>query len=155
MPRVNEVPSASWFQSGTRRLLSILPFYFPEFQLSRHQGSRLKAFFNQLMQEGRLTRAAIHETQWIGAVLLQRIMVALFRRALEEGTTNWDRVLQKVLSLLLLGALACRLGDITKHNKDTHDLPFLYYKDITKLVGGTRIEHLVALIVIRNEKAKK
>jgi hypothetical protein len=75
---------------------------------------------------------------------------------LEEGTTNWDRVLQKVLSLLLLGALACRLGDITKHNKDTHDLPFLCYKDITiKLVGGTRIENLVALIVIRNEKAKK
>lgn len=84
------------------------------------------------------------------------MLVGLFRRAMKEGTANWDRVLPKVLSLLLLGALACRVGDITQNNKDTHDLPFLCYKDITiKLVGGTGLENLVALIVIRNEKGKK
>jgi hypothetical protein len=81
-------------------------------------------------------------------------------RPLSEGTGGGNNelgsVLQKVLSLLLLGVLAFRVGDITKNNKDTHDLPFLCYKDITiKLVGGTGLEHLVALMVVRNEKGKK
>ena len=84
------------------------------------------------------------------------MIVALLREALKQGTTNWDKVIQKALSMLLIAALSCRGGDIMKTQSETQHRPFLCYDDITiKLVGGTRIEHLVALIVIRNEKAKK
>ena len=39
---------------------------------------------------------------------------------------------------------------------DDQPLPFLCYNDVTiKLVGGTELNNLKALIVIRNEKKNK
>jgi len=112
--------------------------------------------FHTLLKEGRITRKPIRDAQWIGALLLQRMIIALFREALEEGTTNWDKTIQKTLSLLLIGALSCRSGDIMKDQADTHELPFLCFDDITiKLVGGFGLENLQALFVIRNEKKRK
>jgi hypothetical protein len=84
------------------------------------------------------------------------LVVALLREAHDEGTTNWDKTIQKTLSLLLIGALSCRSGDIMKDQRDAHPLPFLCYDDITiKLVGGEGIENLEAIFAIRNEKKKK
>lgn len=106
--------------------------------------------------EGRVTRQPIREAQWVGALLLRRLIVRLFQSALEERTTKWDKTIQKALSLLFVGALSCRSSDIMRDQADTHPLPFLCYDDITmKLVGGVGIENLEATFVIRNEKKKK
>jgi hypothetical protein len=104
----------------------------------------------------RRTQKPNRDAQWIGSLLLQRLIAALLREAYEEGTTNWDKTIQKALSLLLVRALLCRSGDIMKDQKDTHPLPFLCYDDITvKLVGGVGIENLEAVFLICNEKKKK
>lgn len=155
-PIGNDVPSASWFKVGLRRLLVAFFFYHKGFALSKHEGARIKSLFQKLLKEKRLTRKPVRDAQWIGAVLLQRLITSMLREALEEGTTNWDKTIQKALSLLLVGALSCRTGDIMKDQSDVHDLPFLCYDDITvKLVGGDGIENLEAEIVIRNQKRKK
>ncbi len=152
----NDIPSESWIKGGLDRLLVGLFFHYKGFALSKHDSMRLNSLFQQLLNDGRITRKPIRDAQWIGAVLLRRLILAIFRDAFEEGTTNWDKTIQKALSLLLLGALSCRCGDIMKDQSDVHDLPFLCYDDIAvKLVGGDGIEYLQALIVIRNEKGKK
>jgi hypothetical protein len=153
---IGEVPSLSWMKVGLRRILTSLTFHYPTFALSRHEALRIKTLFQQCLKEGRITRKPIRDAQWIGSLLLQRLVAALLREAYEEGTTNWDKTMQKALSLLLVGALSCRSGDIMKDQKDTHSLPFLCYDDITvKLVGGVGIENLEAVFLIRNEKKKK
>jgi hypothetical protein len=92
----------------------------------------------------------------VGAFLTRQMVMAILQEALEEGTTNWDKTIQKALSILLLSALSCRVGDITKTTGETHDLPFLCYNDITiKLVKGVSLENLEAKVTIRNEKGQK
>jgi hypothetical protein len=151
-----DVPSLSWIKVGLRRVLMRLPFHYYTFTLSNHERLRLKTIFHQFLKEGRITRKPIRDVQWVGSLLLRRLVVALLREAYDEGTTNWDKTIQKTLSLLLIGALSCRSGDIMKDQRDTHPLPFLCYDDITiKLVGGNEIENLEAIFVIRNEKKKK
>jgi hypothetical protein len=69
---------------------------------------------------------------------------------------NWDITIQKVLSILFISALSCRPGDIMKSWEDERPLPFIYYNDIMiKLVGGNKVEHLQAQVIISNEKGKK
>lgn len=34
-------------------------------------------------------------------------------------TTNWDKVIQKALSMVLIAAISCRTRDITKDPQDT------------------------------------
>jgi hypothetical protein len=133
-----------------------LIFKYPKFTLSPHERMRLRSVFHQFLKDGLITRQPTREAQWVGAFLVRRLLVALLRQALEEGTTNWDKTIQKALSILLIAALSCRNGDITKTQSETHDRPFLCYDDITiKLVNGVGLENLVASVVIRNEKGKK
>jgi hypothetical protein len=155
-PVGNNVPSLSWIKVGFRRVLMGLIFRYPKFTLSPHERSRMRSVFHQFLKDGLVTRQPIREAQWVGAFLIRQMVVALLRHAIENGTTNWDKTIQKVLSILLIAALSCRSGDIMKTQSETHDRPFLCYDDITiKMVNGVGLEDLVATVVIRNEKGKK
>jgi hypothetical protein len=155
-PIGSEIPSLSWIKVGFRRILLSLIFKYPNFTLSPHERSRMKSVFQQFLKDGLVTRQPRREAQWVGAFLVRRLVVGLLRQALDEGTTNWDKTIQKVLSMVLIAALSCRSGDIMKTQSETHPRPFLCYDDITiKLVDGVGLENLVATVVIRNEKAKK
>ncbi|KAK0125600.1 hypothetical protein ONS96_009435 [Cadophora gregata f. sp. sojae] len=155
-PVGNEVPSLSWIRMGFRRILMGLLFQYSKFTLSAHERVRIKSAFEQFLKDGLITRKPSREAQWVGAFLVSRLVGALLQQALAEGTTNWDKTIQKALSMVLIAALSCRCGDIMKTQSETHELPFLCYDDITiKLVGGHGLENLVATVVIRNEKTKK
>jgi hypothetical protein len=155
-PVGNDVPSLSWIKVGFRHIIVGLIFQYPKFTLSPHERTRMTSLFHQFLKDGLVTRKPVREAQWVGAFLVRRLVVALLQQAFEEGTGNWDKTIQKALSILLIAALSCRGGDIMKTQSETHDLPFLCYDDITiKLVGGLSLENLVATVVIRNEKAKK
>ncbi len=110
----------------------------------------------QLFAEEHLTKEATVEKNWVGIMIVRRLATVLFEHAMEKGTKNWDLTISKTMSIVLLGALATRVGDICKTKFDVHDLPFLAYKDVTlQLVGGDNIEQLVGQFVIRNEKNHK
>lgn len=155
-PRSKEVPSFSWLRGGLRRLIVILTFHFAEFKVSKHDSLRMKTMFQQLLNDGRITREPSRKVQWVGIVLVRRLVTAILHDAIEHGTPNWDKVIQRVLGLLLISALSCRSGDIMTSTRDTQKLPFLCYNDVTiKLVNGDRLENLQAEVLIRNEKKKK
>ena len=76
--------------------------------------------------------------------------------ALKNGTLDWDVTVRNLLILILTSALQCRAGDIFKDNLDNHELPFIAYGIIRlRLANGMQIEHLEALVTIRNEKGAK
>lgn len=155
-PRSNEVPAFTWLRGGLRRLIVVLTFHFADFRVSKHDALRMKTVFQKLLNDGKITREPSRKVQWIGSVLVRRLITVIFREAINEGTGNWDKPIQRALSLLLISALSCRSGDIMTSTRDTQKLPFLCYNDITvKLVGGNGLENLEAEVLIRNEKKKK
>ena len=96
------------------------------------------------------------EKCWVGAVLIQKLVTALLRDSLINGALNWDVIMYKAMAIVLIAALACRSGDITKARLDTQLLPYLCYNDVTmKLVNGNDITNIEAQFVIRNEKLHK
>jgi hypothetical protein len=155
-PHKGRVPSWSYIKHGIRAIIQSTIFQYPTFTLSPHDRIRLKSQCHRLLHEGRITKELIREAQWVGAYLLQKMVVALYYHDVNTGTHNWDWTIQRALGLVLMGALSCRSGDIMKDVRDTHHLPFLCYNDIhIAFEGGEGIEHLVARITIRNEKGKK
>ncbi|KFY59512.1 hypothetical protein V496_05667, partial [Pseudogymnoascus sp. VKM F-4515 (FW-2607)] len=155
-PRSNEVPAFTWLRGGLRRLIVVLTFHFADFKVSKHDSLRMKTVFQQLLNDGKITREPSRQVQWIGSVLVRRLITVIFQDAINEGTGNWDKPIQRALSILLISALSCRSGDIMTSTRDTQKIPFLCYNDITvKLVGGDGLENLEAEVLIRNEKKKK
>jgi hypothetical protein len=155
-PKTNQVPSYHWLQGGIQHLVKSCIFYHSAFSLSRHDTSRIAATVDYLYQEGRLTKDPSWQKNWVGTFLVRRLVTALIEDALKNGTINWDVVMSKALSIVMVAALASRAGDVTVAQLDGQTLPFLCYNDITiKLKGGRAVEDLEAQVVIRNEKGAK
>lgn len=111
---------------------------------------------NELVITGKLTKDPSREKHWVGAMLIQKLVTALLRDSLIGGTLNWDVAMCKALAIVLIAALACRTGDVTKAKLDTQLLPYLCYNDVTmKLVNGSDITSIEAQFVIWNEKVHK
>jgi hypothetical protein len=58
-------------------------------------------------------------------MLIQKLVAALLRDSLIDGTLNWDVTMYTALAIVLIAALACRSGDVTKAKLDTQLLPYL------------------------------
>lgn len=125
--------------------------------MSKHERTHIETTIDQLFEEGKLTKDPAREHHHIGAFLVRKLSSGILTNALANGTINWDVTLAKTLSIVLTAVLASRIGDITTARKlNMHELPFLYYKDITlKLVKGRELINLVADVVLRNEKGDK
>jgi hypothetical protein len=127
-----------------------------DFTLSRNESERITSTVLSLLKEGKLTKEPSWEKSWAGAFMVRRLVTALFKDALFNGTINWDITISKALAIVMAVALTARTGDVTMAPLDEERLPFFCYKDITlKLVGVTRLENLKACCLIHNEKGDK
>ena len=150
------VPSFVWLQHGIFSITQSTLFHYPNFRLSSHDSLRISTLIDGFVKDGKLTRKPARQRQWIGANLVKNMADAVMDDALKNGTLNWDVTVRDLLILILSSALQCRAGDILKDKFDDHELPFIAYGDIRlKLANGMQIEHLEALVTIRNEKGAK
>ncbi|MCJ1384839.1 hypothetical protein MMC17_007957 [Xylographa soralifera] len=164
--RITEAPKGEHIE---RFLVSILDKVKPtmsEFRRSRGLKAAFDIFFSlstriatpvdEFATQGKVTREPSRQKNWIGVFILRRITRAMFINALTNGRKNWGVSLSKITSIVLTSSLSARAGDILSDPIDDQPLPYLCYKDLTfKLVAGNKLEHLVANVVIRNEKGKK
>ena len=156
-PKSNHgVPSFSWIQSGIWCLTQSALFRYPDFRLSSHDSLRIKTLVDGFVKDGKLTKKPARQRHWIGVTLVKNMADAVMDDALKNGTLNWDVTVRDLLMVILTSALQCRAGDIFKDRLDDHELPFIAYGDIRlRLANGMQIEHLEALVTIRNEKGLK
>lgn len=148
-----DVPSLTWLKGGLERLLPKLSFDYADFKLSKNESTRLKSTIRSMLQDGIITDEPTREANWVGAILIRRIIVSSITEAAIAGCFNWDKIVQRVLRNVLMAALSCRIGDIMSDALDDDKYPFLYYDDIVmKLVDGKSLNNLEALVSIRNEK---
>ncbi|PSK36732.1 50S ribosomal protein L24, chloroplastic [Elsinoe australis] len=103
----------SWvyFKSGKYQLHKALTIKYPDYKLSRHEAQHLDMALKRLLDEGKLTREPTREKQWIGAVMVKKLVLTLVQNALVNGVLSWDVLLSKWLGLVLQSALNCRPGD--------------------------------------------
>jgi len=76
---------------------------------------------------------------------------------LAEGTLSWDRVLLKLLSIVLQSALSAQAGDIAQ-SKYYQGNEYLSYRDVELTLAqgaSSRVQDLAGKFTIRYRKGKK
>ncbi|KAM0797621.1 hypothetical protein BDR22DRAFT_432785 [Usnea florida] len=150
------VPAYTTITNALQALKEALLFEYETFMLSDHEKRRISATVQKHLHNGQLTNEPMRIKQWVGAVMVQRVVTAMMVDALDSGTRNWDLTLVKVTAIVLCSALGTRIGDIATNRLDDRQFPYLIWEDITvKLVGGSRVQDLIAIVLIRNEKNHK
>lgn len=117
-----------------------------------HDLARIETQKDSLVKDGKLTREPIRVKQWIGVILVRLMAVTIMEEALKEGTYSWDAIIHKVLALLLLLSLQCRVGDIARTRRAATAI--FDIRQCMDQIGWwfNNLEKLVARVVIRNEK---
>ena len=114
------VPSYSTIRGSVWRLSQSLVFHYKDWTLSAHERMRIDTLLHKYLQDGQLANEPRRIKQWVGALVVQKIAMAMLVDALSNGCHNWDVTLQKVTSVVLCAALQARVGDIGKNRLDAH-----------------------------------
>ena len=102
-------------QIASRTLLKYGTFRWSRqdgFVFDRHDTARLNAFFIQAVHDKRLVRGRWNRRVWIGFTTLSRMVRSFLQHNHEHGCANFDTVIAKCLSVVLIAALGCRAGDV-------------------------------------------
>ena len=151
----DNVPSYRVLSVGLVALLRGLRREYGNFYTTKQNTHRFADVLGQLLQEGKITKNPKREAQWLGAIVAAKLSTALFQDALLNGTRNWDVVISRALSIVLMAALVSRSGDIAKSNGYT-DVECLKYGHISmKLVEMDGVETIKMLTTIHYEKGHK
>ena len=138
-----------------RSVYKSLRFDYKDFHLDKHARARLVSLMKEHLKEGRVTRDPLREKQWVGALLVERLVMAYFQHTLDQGTFNWDTVLLRILSAVLQSTLSCRAGDIARSQRYNGDEYLRWEHVLLKLVQYEGKEIIQAQIVLRYAKGKK
>jgi hypothetical protein len=141
--------------NGIASLVAACTFEYEDFHLSEHDLARIETQKDSLVKDEKLTREPIRVKQWIGVILVRLMAVTIMEEALKEGTYSWDATIHKVLALLLLSSLQCRVGDIARTRRAATAI--FDIRQCMDQIGWwfNNLEKLVARVVIRNEKYHK
>jgi hypothetical protein len=151
-----DVPSWSWLKTGLARLVHSCTFHYPDFKLTPYEMSRISSQMETLHLQGKLTRKAKRDRHWLVSGFKASIVSAAFRNNLDKGVLSWDVALAKTNLMVFTFALACRIGEITKGERARHEMAFLAYQDVhIRLALGDRLEDLVMVVTLRNQKGGK
>ncbi|KAA1086444.1 hypothetical protein PGTUg99_016079 [Puccinia graminis f. sp. tritici] len=116
------------FEQGLKHILNALTFRHSEFKATSHFKKRIYSLFNELANDGRLSRNPTRDKQRVGIHQMADLNKALFQQALRDNL-SWDVTIQRLTTLAFQTAFACRAGDIAKSPQwdGTH---VLKWKDI-------------------------
>jgi hypothetical protein len=138
---------------ATKKLKKALVFKYEDFDLKGHWKARIDSVLCQMVNEGMLTRELKRSREPAGAVVMRRVIEALYTDAITAGTNGWNTTLNDIAILLLLTCLGVRVGDITGTTNDVRpDLPGLWYNDVDLKVTK---EGMKARFRIRSGKGMK
>lgn len=152
-PRTNQVPAYSWLKSGVGFTIECCVFHHKTFTLTPHERTRIATLLDSLHQQGKITQDPSWERNWVGVVVVRKLVASLVKEAFQCGTMTWDVTVAKCLSIMLVAALGSRAGDVSVRPRDRHESPYLAYKDIViKMKGGSTVDDVITL---RNEKGDK
>ncbi|KAK7894558.1 hypothetical protein LTR67_006319 [Exophiala xenobiotica] len=111
-----------------------------------------------MVKEQRLWRGIYRKRQFVTLFVLRKLTIAWFTTALRQGTLGFDVSLGRVLPLILMMAIDCRVCDIvacdTQHAKAGM---YMRHEDIYLTLDdeGDEVSNVVADVTMKYEKGKK
>lgn len=152
-------PNESTIKEATKVLIAYGHFRWSRadgFDLSKHDASRLAVWIDDAVKAGRLVRGRWRESSWIGYATLSRLVRAYLERALCYGTRNWDLIIAKCFSVVLVAALGARAGDVARSHGYTGQ-EYLQFRHIELTVEGDApdLANLAATITLEFVKGSK
>lgn len=154
--RDKPAPNQSLFASALDILLQYGTFKWATFEMTWHHGTRMKTFFDDAVRAGRLTVGRWNKRVWLGFMLMARMGNDWLPHYDTHGALNWDVIISRLLSVVLVTSLGCRSGDVSR-SEHWKGMEFIQYHDIILMLSehGSKFEDLQAHIVIEFEKGRK
>jgi hypothetical protein len=131
-----------------------LTFAYEYYSLTQHWKMKITVILDQRLRDGYITRGLNSSREPAGAVVIRRMISALYKEAICKGTRSWNATLNEITCILLLACIGCRSGDIMGDTKDIReDLPGLRYSDIQ--ISVHNLSELKARFTVRSGKGMK
>lgn len=94
-----------------------------------HEIKRIEVHLDQLVKRKLLIKGKWWKKQWFGFRVVEKMANAWIEKGLSDGCISWDRMLLKLLSIILMAALSARCGDVARTSL-YKDMECLCWKDI-------------------------
>ena len=149
------VPGVEGLVRGLRVLIEYGRFQYDDWKLTPHEGARIKTFLSDAVHDGRLTKGIWQEKVWLSFMILARMSTTWLRHHLQNGSFLWDYTIARLMSVVLIAALGCRSGDITRASA-YQGVEYIKWSDVSLTLNGPAVwENLRGHIVIRYGKGQK
>jgi hypothetical protein len=155
-PVAKSAPRWDTMKNYLKLLLSKLIFQYPKFTLSSNERSRIASTFKGMLDRGLLTKKPVREAQWVGITLVKKMIIAVIEDAIIRGTRSWDVTISKIVTLVLLGTLGARGGDLAK-SQGYEGFEYSQWSHMEIKVKGTEpnLDNLRLTFTIAFEKGDK
>ncbi|KAH9223686.1 hypothetical protein DL95DRAFT_453629 [Leptodontidium sp. 2 PMI_412] len=146
-----QVPSLTTIQSVWYLFIKMLTFRHNNLKdnYGRREMERITVHLDQLVKRGLLVKGRWFKKQWLGFRVVEKLAHAWLGKAILQGCISWDKVLLKLLNVVLLSALAARSGDVARSHLYKGD-EALCWQDIELTLSGEETEGLS----VQNLRAK-
>ena len=158
--KTKPVPSVDVVKRGLTSLSAYGTFTYPEasgYKLTARDGSRLQTWVDDAVKSGRLIKGRWRKRVWLNFTIVSRMTKAWLDHYEKYGTRNWDLIIAKHLSIVLVSSLGMRVGDVTRSGS-YYGLEYLKYKDVQLRIEGdgeAKLENIKACITLCYTKGKK
>jgi len=159
--RDKSAPSLVTIQAIWYQCISVLNFRHHDLKenYGKHQIARINVHLDQLVRRGLLIKGRWFKKQWFGFRVIEKLSQVWLETAISQGCISWDKVLLKLLNVVMLSTLAARCGDIARSNFYKGD-EVLCWKDIELTLSSDAtispsVQSLTAKIRLRFLKASK
>ena len=116
---------------------------------------RVDELLAKFVDDGMLFKRRWRKHEWVGHTLITLMGNSWLQETLAEGCQSWDVRISKLLSVVMMGALDCRVGDLTRsgHYKGEE---YIQWRHIEITIRGEReLQNLNAKATIAYEKGHK
>ncbi|RDL39906.1 uncharacterized protein BP5553_04246 [Venustampulla echinocandica] len=156
--RGKPVPSSEYIVSGFGHIASYGTFTYTEasgYKLTANDGARLQTWLDDAIKAGRLTKGRWKKKVWLNYIIVSRMTRAWLDHYLQFGARNWDLVIAKLLSIVLITAVGMRVGDVTR-SLGYDGIQYVKYKDITlEVIEEAKLANIKARITLSYMKGMK
>ncbi|KAF5872684.1 putative zinc finger x-linked protein [Botrytis fragariae] len=136
--RNKPAPNASTAISMIRSL-SLYSIFTYNHRFTPQESARINTWFDDAKRAGRLTVGNWSERIKVGVSTLSYMVKTWFKYYIQNGTISWDIVLYKAMSVVIVGALACRVGDVARSSL-SYAMEYIRYRDIEIAISSATLE---------------
>lgn len=121
-----------------------------------YEVTRIETYLDQQVTLGRLTRGVWHKRQWLGFLMVQKMVTSFAEHHLMHGALSWDIVILRMLAVVLQCACNARPGDIARSDQYSGKEALLFRDvELTLKENGTTVQDVQAKITMRFVKGYK